>query len=67
MRYSPLRQIDASNVAHLERAWTFHTGSRGSETTPVVIGNVLYLAADNGIFALDPDTGIPIWRYETKG
>lgn len=67
MRYSPLRQIDTSNVTRLERAWTFHTGSKGSETTPLMIEGVLYLTSDEGIFAVDPETGAPIWRYEAKG
>jgi len=26
MRYSPLKQINASNVSQLQRAWTYHTG-----------------------------------------
>src|SRR6267154_1472186 len=64
MRYSPLQQINTRNVATLTRAWTFHTGKRGSETTPLVINNVMYLTADNGIFALQPETGKLIWKYE---
>src|SRR5438067_580020 len=54
-RYSPLRQINRSNVAQLQRAWTYHTsekpgvsGPRGQrqtafETTPLVVNGVLYL------------------------
>src|SRR6266567_6567880 len=64
MRYSPLQQINTRNVATLTRAWTFHTGKRGSETTPLVINGVMYLTADNGIFALQPETGKVIWQYE---
>ena len=44
-RYSPLKQINTSNVARLERAWTFHSGKPGSETTPVVVGGVMYVTA----------------------
>src|SRR4051794_2690575 len=64
MRYSPLKQINTRNVATLTHAWTFHTGKRGSETTPLVINGVIYLTADNGIFALQPETGKVIWHYE---
>src|SRR5712672_1250836 len=64
MRYSPLQQINTRNVATLTRAWTFHTGKRGSETTPLVINGIMYLTADNGIFAIEPDTGKLIWQYE---
>src|SRR5258707_12209060 len=47
MRYSPLKQINAGNVSKLQRAWTYHTGELSStafETTPLVIGGVLYLS-----------------------
>jgi quinoprotein glucose dehydrogenase len=64
MRYSPLKQIDTHNVAKLRRAWTFHTGKSGSETTPIVVNGVMYLTAENGIFALQPETGKLIWQYE---
>jgi quinoprotein glucose dehydrogenase len=63
-RFSPLRQINTGNVARLQRAWTFHTGKPGSEAIPIVIGGVMYLAAANGIFALDPQTGRQLWHYE---
>jgi quinoprotein glucose dehydrogenase len=63
-RFSPLRQINASNVVRLRRAWTFHTGKPGSEGIPIVVGGVMYLAAANGVFALEPETGKEIWRYE---
>ena len=64
-RFSPLRQINTSNIEKLQRAWTFHTGEPGSEAIPVVVGGVLYTAAANGIFAIQPETGHPIWHYET--
>ena len=56
MRYSPLNQINRSNVAQLQRAWTYHTGEialglgkEGSrvaafQCTPLVVGGVLYLS-----------------------
>ena len=35
-RHSPLAQINSSNISHLQRAWTYHTGekSRSFEATP---------------------------------
>ena len=65
-RYSPLTQINSTNVAHLERAWTYHTGDvgRSFETTPIFVDNVLYLTTENqNIVALNPETGKEIWRY----
>ena len=63
-RYSPLTQINVSNVARLAPAWTFHTGKPGSEAIPVVVHGVLYVDGANGVFAVDPETGKEVWRYE---
>ena len=63
-RFSPLTQINPSNVHRLQRAWTFHTGKPGSEAIPLVVGGVMYTAAANGIFAIEPETGKQIWHYE---
>jgi quinoprotein glucose dehydrogenase len=68
-RYSPLDQINTKNVTRLERAWTYHTRERGRafETTPIVVGNVLYFSTQHeNIVALDPETGKEIWRYDPK-
>ena len=64
LRYSPLTQITPQNVAQLQRAWTFHSGKPGSETTPLVIDGVMYLTAPNGIYALEPETGKVIWKFQ---
>jgi quinoprotein glucose dehydrogenase len=77
MRYSSLRQIDASNVAKLRVAWTFHThdvsdGSNGRkrsglETTPILVDGTLYLTtAFNRVIALDPATGEQRWAFDPQ-
>ena len=53
-RFSPLKQVNISNINKLSRAWTFHTGKPGSESVPIVVNGVMYLAAANGIFAIEP-------------
>ena len=63
-RFSPLKQINTGNIDRLQRAWTFHTGKPGSEGIPIVVGGVMYLAAANGLFAIEPETGKQIWHYE---
>lgn len=63
LRYSPLKQINVRNVSQLQRAWTFHSGSPGSEATPLVVRGVMYLTQPNGIYALDPETGKMIWKF----
>ena len=68
-RYSPLTQINLNNVSELTRAWEFRTGemdvkSWGAETTPIKVGDRLYLCSGlNNMFALDSRTGEKIWQY----
>ena len=53
-RYSARSQINPANVGKLERAGLFHTGdlpsaraegTYGAETTPLKVGNTLYLCS----------------------
>jgi glucose dehydrogenase len=68
-KYSTLDQINTSNVHMLQRAWTFNTGDKSGffESTPVVVDGVLYVSAQNGVFALDPQTGVQRWKFEASG
>src|SRR5688500_1572717 len=68
-KYSTLDQINTSNVAKLQRVWTFNTGDKSGffESTPLVIDGVMYLSAQNGVFALDPVTGTQQWKFEANG
>ena len=77
MKYSPLKQINRSNVAQLKPAWTFHTGeisdgktqlTRTSfEGTPLVVDGVMYLTTPYArLVALDPETGKQIWAFDPK-
>jgi quinoprotein glucose dehydrogenase len=74
-RYSPLTQINRTNVAQLKVAWVFHTedisdGSGGKkrsglETTPILVDGILYLTTGfNRVFAIDPETGKKLWVYD---
>ncbi len=71
-RYSPLTQINRENVDQLERVWTFRTGDTpdekwGAETTPLKIGDTIYLCtARNILIALDARTGEQRWRYDPQ-
>jgi quinoprotein glucose dehydrogenase len=64
--YSPLTQIDRTNVSHLQPAWTFDTGERGGmQTNPLIVGRVLYgYTPKLKIFALDAATGKQLWRFD---
>jgi quinohemoprotein ethanol dehydrogenase len=68
-RYSPLEQIDRSNVSRLGLAWTSVAGEGGGnqEATPLFSGGVLYAITNWSIvFALDARTGRELWRYDPK-
>ncbi len=69
MRFSPLKQINKTNVAKLKPAWTFHGGDSGFsiECTPIVVGGVMYLTTPGiQIVALDAATGKVIWSHNPK-
>src|SRR5947209_747676 len=71
-RYSPLKQINASNVSQLIQAWTYETkppsdtgAQRDSRTTPLMVNNVLYFATPyQSLVALEPETGKRIWTFD---
>jgi len=73
--YSSLDEINRQNVAHLQVAWTYHTGELGAgfaradhlafEATPVLAFGALYVETPtNIVIALDPETGRERWRYD---
>jgi PQQ-dependent dehydrogenase (methanol/ethanol family) len=62
-RYSPLKQIDTSNVASLNLKWVFPISHFGLETTPLEAEGVLYVTGPNQVFALDAHTGNALWHY----
>ena len=66
-RFSPLRQIDASNVSRLGLAWTYVVGAGGGnqEATPLFSNGVLYGITNWSIaFALDARSGKELWRFD---
>jgi alcohol dehydrogenase (cytochrome c) len=64
-RYSPLTQIDASNVKNLEFKWMLQNQVFGSwESSPLVVDGVMYLTQrPNDIMAVDARTGRMFWIY----
>ncbi len=63
-RYSPLTQIDKRNVGRLQQAWSFDTGARDLQVTPLVINGVMYLTAGSTVFALTPESGDVKWIFD---
>ena len=67
-RFSPLAQIDASNVGTLGLAWYAELDTyRGVEASPLEIDGVLYnTSAWNLTTAYDARTGKVLWTYDPK-
>jgi alcohol dehydrogenase (cytochrome c) len=66
--FSPLEQINVSNVQTMTPAWTFSTGvTEGHEAPPIVNNGIMFVATPQAqVVALDAKTGEPIWRYKRE-
>jgi PQQ-dependent dehydrogenase (methanol/ethanol family) len=68
-RYSPLAQINNSNVGDLQVAWTFSTGVlRGHEGGPLVIGDTMWIHTPfpNKVFSINLADQTINWSYVPK-
>jgi glucose dehydrogenase len=77
-KFSPLKQINTTNVTALQRAWTYHTGEldlglktasfqASFSTTPIVMNGVMYLSTPSSrVIALDSETGKELWRFDPQ-
>ena len=63
--YSPLTQINRSNVAGLRQVWTRPMGAGVQEATPLVYRGVMYLPnPSDDTQALQAATGELLWEYK---
>ncbi len=67
-RFSPLTQINETNLDNLGLAWFFDLDTfRGVEGTPIVVDGVMYLtSAWTMTYALDAKTGELLWEYDPQ-
>ena len=74
-RYSPLTQIDASNVTRLGPAWSFDIpggnnaspGGGNQEATLLAANGVLYgITTWSVVYAVDARTGRQLWRWDPE-
>ena len=65
-RFSPLDQINASNVDDLGLAWGKKLGTtRGLEATPLVIDGIMYFTLTwSTVMAVDCENGETLWTYD---
>ncbi|HLY62614.1 MAG TPA: PQQ-binding-like beta-propeller repeat protein [Terriglobia bacterium] len=71
MRFSPLKQINTTNVRQLQRAWTYevaptrNSGIDAFETTPLMVDGVLYFTTQTSrAIAVDAETGKELWVFD---
>ncbi len=79
--YSPLAQINTSNVGKLVPKWIFSGGGSGDQkATPLVNNGIMVTISHDAtdpqahprtfyrqkVFALDAKTGVVLWKYEHK-
>src|SRR5437764_4823760 len=61
--YSPLKQINKSNVKRLVPVWAFSLANdMGELSQPTIYNGVMYVVNGNWSFAIDVATGRQIWR-----
>jgi quinoprotein glucose dehydrogenase len=76
-KFSPLTDIDTSNVGGLAEVWQWRPGEGpldalgtrpgNFQNTPLMIDNVLYVSTSyNRVVALDAETGVEKWRFDPK-
>ena len=70
--------LKAFDVANGAEVWTFRTGAIATnpeipaddiESSPVIVDGTLFIGGGyyGGLFALDPETGVEKWRFDTHG
>ena len=65
--FSPLEQIERSNVGQLRLVWSWGLEPGVSQTTPIVHDGIMYVAnPGNVVQALDARTGDFIWEYRRE-
>ena len=67
-RYSPLDQINRSNVKTLTPRWLFQHGvidGVSNQTTPIIVDGTMYVTDSRGsVYALDAADGHLLWTYD---
>ena len=64
-RYTEADEITPENVADLAPAWLFNFSSTSRlQTTPIVVGGVMYATSGNEAYALDAGSGKELWHFQ---
>src|SRR5436853_5087095 len=68
-RYSPLKQIDTSNVSRLAQAWSYEVGPGGGSQEATLLewnGSLYGITNWSVVFAVDARTGKERWRWDPQ-
>jgi acido-empty-quinoprotein group A len=65
-RYSPLKQINSSNIKSLTLAWAFQANADALKSTPLEVNGILYFTVPEQVWAVDARTGRQVWHYRYK-
>ena len=65
-RYSPLTQINTSNVANLKLAWSFPMQGGGT-SVPLAVNGIMYISNGSRVTAIDGENGMEVWSFSTSG
>ena len=67
-RFSPLNEINDSNVGRLGLAWSLDLpGENALEATPLEVNGVIYFSGgNNAVYAVDARAGRLLWKYQGK-
>ncbi|HEX8881750.1 MAG TPA: PQQ-binding-like beta-propeller repeat protein, partial [Candidatus Acidoferrum sp.] len=63
-RFSPLDQMNATNIDSLTLAWIFPVHVATIKSTPLEVNGVLYFTAPDNVWAVDARYGRQIWHYQ---
>src|SRR5438105_2090503 len=66
--FSPLKQINSSNVSNLGLAWYLdYDGLMGVVSEPIVVDGVIYVSAPlSKVYAVEAGTGKLLWKYDPQ-
>src|ERR1041385_4152738 len=65
-RFSPLDQINATNIGSLTLAWIFPVHIAEIKSTPLEVNGVLYFTTPDNVWAVDARFGREVWHYQRK-
>lgn len=67
-RYSPLDEINTTNVGALTMKWSFDTGGAENiaQVTPLVVDGVMYFNAGSKLYAVNGTTGQQLWTRQVE-